>query len=126
MSMARKHKTVAEPAVACTGLLGAWQSLPAAARAVRRKWRRLIIELRFKLAIFRLKLGTPRMRLYQIKLKYNLILLYLLDKDCCLSVLRSLNEQSEQLADLRNSFKCGHKCDDTNAPNDKLSDERPH
>ncbi len=51
---------------------------------------------------------TLRIRIHQCLMNYKLVLLYLLDKQACLSILRELNESSKKLADLSNRFKCSH------------------
>jgi len=79
-----------------------------------------IFRLRFRKLL--LKLTNLHVRYHQGCMYYKLVLLYLLDKRTCLSVLRELNESSKQLANLRNGFKCCHNGDGAVMPNDpKLS-----
>ncbi len=49
-----------------------------------------------------------RTRFQQVFVYDKLLLLYLLDKSECLSVLRSLNQFSDQRRDFRNGFESGH------------------
>ncbi len=72
--------------------------------------------LRLRVCKLLLKFTNPLVHLHQGFLYYNLMLLYLLDKRRCLSVLRDLNESSKQLADIGNSLKCRHNGNEFKIP----------
>ena len=75
--------------------------------------------LRLRFCKLSLKITNLRIRYHQCCMYLKLVLLYLLDKRTCLSVLRELNESSKQLANLGNSFKCGHNGNHAVTPNEK-------
>src|SRR5438876_1195021 len=72
--------------------------------------RLLCLEFCYRLRVIALHLRYLPIRVQQGRLYHKLVLLYLLDKRRCLSVLRQLNESSKQLADFGNGFKRGHNC----------------
>ena len=85
---------------------------------LRLKLRLKISSLRYQLALVRLKLGHPRLRYHQMMIQYKLVLLYLLDKERALSVLRELNESSKQFSNRANGFNSSHKNEKVTPPND--------
>ena len=80
--------------------------------------------LRLRLCKLSLKITNLRVRYHQCCMYFKLVLLYLLDKRACLSVLRELNESSKQLANLGNGFKSCHKCENVVMPNVQSSGTR--
>jgi|GEM_PF-5568684 len=76
----------------------------------------LFLECRYRLRMLVLHLGNLRVRVHQALLYYKLMLLYLLDKGLCLSVLRSLNQVSDKSRDLRDGFECCHNGDRVKPP----------
>ena len=83
------------------------------------------LECRYRFRMLILKLGYLRVRVNQCLMNYKLVLLYLLDKRACLSVLRELNESSKKLADFGNRLKCSHNSGHIVVkPNVEVSDQR--
>jgi|GEM_PF-5507429 len=80
--------------------------------------------LRLRFCKLFLKLTNLRVRYHQCCMYFKLVLLYLLDKRTCLSVLRELNESSKQLANLGNGFKSSHNGDGVLMPNVQSSGTR--
>jgi hypothetical protein len=77
--------------------------------------RYFLIESRYRFRVFLNKLGTfgsfrikCRIRFHIALLNYKLMLLYFLDKSCCLSVLNMLNKTRNQGCDFWNGFKGCH------------------
>jgi len=66
------------------------------------------LEFLYFFRMFRLHFGNLRIRIHQVRLYYKLVLLYLLDKSRCFSVLDSLNKTGDQGSDLGDGFKCRH------------------
>jgi hypothetical protein len=71
----------------------------------------------FEIRIFFLKFGNLRIRYLQFMIQFKLMLLYLLDKDLCLSTLRDLDESNKQFLDDFKNFKSSHFRDGVVPPN---------
>jgi hypothetical protein len=81
----------------------------------------MVVRLGLQLRILCLKLRSPSFRLHQLLMQYKLMLLYLLNKERCLAVMRELVEADKQFLDRLEDFKRSHNGKNVMMPNDSSS-----